>query len=580
MPRLRPRQPPLCNENPAYASRLLRHPDASFRHDGKAVLCAAIARIAMSRFRLPHALPLCLAFAAPLGAQVPLQPLRDVQQVAAGGAHTCALTLSGGVKCWGDNGGGQLGDGTTTTRHTPVDVTGLTSGVQAISAGSWHTCALTSGGGVKCWGFNPDGRIGNGQGAFGLKQPTPANVVGLGSGVVAISAGVTHTCALTTGGGVKCWGRNSSGQLGDGSTTQRLAPVNVSGLAGGVTAISAGGGEARGHTCARTATGEARCWGYNQEGQLGDGTLVNRLTPVAVAGLGGSIAAIGVGDYHTCALTAGGGVKCWGNNAWFALGNPDFSADHSIAPINVANLGSGMAAISASSDYGHACALTQALGGRLMCWGELYFQVGGVWPTFTWGPVDQGFSDLAQISAGGSMLSSHVCAVTAEGGVKCRGGNDSGQLGNGQAATYVPTPVDVLVPPPPVVLSISIERLSGAQGDAGTRNYLVGVFNSGRETAQMVQSNLVTAGLVGLSWWCDAPGGSSQTQGTGAVSTSFALGPGAAAWIELQGTLDPAAAFVDISARAATASGGGVIAQRNYSEIANGLGVMKDGFED
>ena len=144
------------------------------------------------------------------------------------------MTNAGGVKCWGDNEYGQLGDGTTTDRLTPVEVSGPTSDVMMVAAGKYHTCAVTNVGGVKCWGKNDNGQLGDGT---TTQRLTPVDVSGLTSGVTAIAASWFRTCAVTNAGGVKCWG---AGYLGDGMTAQRLTPVDVSGLTSGVTAIAAG----------------------------------------------------------------------------------------------------------------------------------------------------------------------------------------------------------------------------------------------------------------------------------------------------------------------------------------------------
>ena len=363
-----------------------------------------------------------------------------VAVIRTGGKHTCALTVSGAVKCWGRNRWGQLGDGATTDKvprgvdsSVPVDVRGLGSGVAAISAGTDHTCALTVSGGVKCWGRNLAGELGDGS-----ETPSysfvPVDVRGLGSGVVAISAGINHTCALTNSGGVKCWGNNSSGELGDGSATDRPAPVDVRGLGSGVAAISAG----YDYTCALTVSGGVKCLGTNVTGQLGDGTTTNSSVPVDVKGLGSGVAAISAGHYQTCALTNSRGVKCWGANGAGQLG--DGTTTPSSVPVDVKGLGSGVAAISAGP-Y-HTCALIRFAGAK--CWGANgNGQLGDGTTANSSVPVDvRGLGNgVAAISAGG-YNGLHTCAVTDSGTVQCWGANGYGQLGDG-TTTNSSVPVDV-----------------------------------------------------------------------------------------------------------------------------------------
>lgn len=354
-------------------------------------------------------------------------------KLAAGGFNTCALTSSGGVKCWGGNASGELGDGSTMDRLVPVDVVGLTAGVKMIAAGSYHTCAVTDGGGVKCWGLNSHGQLGDG--TSGNSRLTPVDVVGLTSGVVGISTGQYHTCAVTAAGGAKCWGYNVDGQLGDGTTVDEPTPVGVAGLTSGVATIHAG---AR-HTCALTSTGNARCWGQNSSGQLGDGTTTTRLTPVDVSALTSNVSTLAAGGSHSCAVTSVGGVKCWGGNAFGQVG--DGSTTVRLTPVNVANLASGVTAIAAGDVY--TCALANQ--GVVECWGFMGSDEGG--PTLTTFTPQNVTNGMAAISSGGG----HSCALTFGGAVKCWGLSLFGELGDG-------TTHDSAIP----------VQVSGLQGGAGS----------------------------------------------------------------------------------------------------------------
>jgi alpha-tubulin suppressor-like RCC1 family protein len=195
------------------------------------------------------------------------------------------LTTVGGVQCWGRNYYGQLGDGTTSDSSVPVAVVGLGSGVAAIAANGSHTCAIISGG-AHCWGNNSYGQLGDG--SF-TDSSVPVAVSGLGSGVAAIAAGGIHTCAVTSGGGAHCWGGNDYGQLGDRSAAWSSVPLAVSGLESGVADIAAGGR----HSCVVTTGGGAWCWGSNETWQLGDGYSTFVTLPAVVVGFAAGVPALG-----------------------------------------------------------------------------------------------------------------------------------------------------------------------------------------------------------------------------------------------------------------------------------------------
>lgn len=394
--------------------------------------------MAVLRTRLAVALGVCalLALAFTLWSTARpahANPLTGMASVSAGGFHTCALTTTGGVKCWGSAGFGQLGNGTIVDESIPVDVIGLTSGVSSVSSGSFSTCALTTDGGVKCWGRNYDGELGNGT---PFSSETPVDVDGLTTGVAAISVGDHHACAVTTAGAVKCWGLNGAGQLGNGTVSSGgcyciTTPVQVSGLASGAAAVSAGGNR----TCALTTAGGAKCWGSPL---LGDGTNTGQATPADVSGLASGVAAVSVGGSQACALTVVGGVKCWGDNTTGELG--DGTLTPRTAPVDVSGLTSGVVTVSAGSSL-QTCAVT-ALGG-VKCWGGNSFgQLGDGTATVRLIPVDVSglIGGAASVSAGDA----HTCALTAAGGVKCWGYNGFGGLGDGTQTQRL-TPVDVVL---------------------------------------------------------------------------------------------------------------------------------------
>ena len=432
---------------------------------------------------IPTALKLAALVALTIAAVLTPQPgpaqAEGVTAFSMGNNHTCAVTTGGGVQCWGDNFLGQVGDGTTgNTRTTPVDVLGLASGVAAVAAGGVHTCAVTTAGGVKCWGWNEFGQLGTDVvysctdplGDQFACSPTPVGVVGLdSSGVAAVAAGRFHTCALTTEAGVKCWGWNALGLLGNGTSDSdpHPAPVDVVGLGSGVAAVATG----YQHNCAITTAGGVKCWGSNRFGQLGAETdefcldpflgllIPCSTTPVDVLGLGSAVTALTAGGNHTCALTTAEVVKCWGMNSLGQLGTEtnDFCLTVigtlipcSAVPLDVMGLGIGVRGVVAGG-FHHTCALTMA--GNVKCWGwNIRGALGDGTETDRPTPVDvcQTYDDVtekclavlssvAAVAAGGF----HSCALTTTGGFQCWGSNCCGQLGDG-TRTNRTTPVDVV----------------------------------------------------------------------------------------------------------------------------------------
>jgi alpha-tubulin suppressor-like RCC1 family protein len=348
--------------------------------------------------------------------------------IAAGWNHTCAVTEGGAVKCWGANDHGQLGNGTMVNSDVPVDVIGLKD-IKAIMAGWEHTCALTNVGAVKCWGYNGNGELGNGT---TVDNNIPVDVTGLSAGVAAIDAGDDHTCAVITGSRLKCWGYNGYGQLGDETKFSRSVPIESPWFGGGVADVAAGWG----HTCVRTTEGWAKCWGNNEYGQLGIGKLTDIHLPATdVVNLNGRVLQVTADGGQTCALTAGGGVQCWGNNKYGQLGDGTNRMQN--APVQVTGLTTGVSEVEVG--WNHTCAVVS--GGVLDCWGWNYYgQLGDGTKITRSKPVrvlwlTDGIRDVA-------LGWAHTCVATDLGAVKCWGENNFGQLGDGtQSDSGIPLAV-------------------------------------------------------------------------------------------------------------------------------------------
>ena len=392
--------------------------------------------------------------------------LGGITAVSSGGSQTCAVTTGGNVKCWGNGFSGRLGNGGTGDSTTPVDVqtsstdTSALGGITAISSGDSHSCAVTTGSNVVCWGNGRSGRLGNGA-RSSISTPVDVHTSSTDnsalSGIAAISSGRSHSCAVTTGSNVLCWGDGDSGQLGNGGPISSTTPVGVhtsssdDSALSGIAAISSG----REHTCAVTTGDNVKCWGSGSSGRLGNGGTDDSSTPVDVHSNStdtsplGDIAAISSGKEHTCALTSDGNVKCWGSGSSGRLGNGGLGVASSSTPVDVHTSSSdpspldGIAAISSGRE--HSCAVTTS--SNVVCWGSgRYGQLGNGGRISSSTPVDVHTSSSdSSVLSGITAVSSggfHTCAVTTGGNVKCWGGGSSGQLGNRSIATLF-TPDDV-----------------------------------------------------------------------------------------------------------------------------------------
>lgn len=339
-----------------------------------------------------------------------------------GGADCRSVTVT--VEDRGDDGGGDEDAGMGNEDAGGGGAGGQTS--ERIAASGGHGCLVRSSGRVTCWGKNDSGQLGDGS------TTTPSGAVrveGLES-AAAVSVGHRSTCAVTDGGAVSCWGANNYGEVGDGTTDSRSTPTEV---LTGAAQVDVG----KGHTCAVMEDGTAKCWGKNSFGQLGDGSSTQQTSPVEVQGLSG-VADVASGSSRTVAVLNSGAVRAWG----FGLIGGGRNKGQNNVPVTVDGIST---ATRVAIGYEHACAVLQD--GGVTCWGindDGQLGRGSVAEGVTGYEPEEvnGIDNAVDVAAG----SDHSCALLESGKVSCWGARDKGQVGDGTedvAADPTPTPVDV-----------------------------------------------------------------------------------------------------------------------------------------
>jgi alpha-tubulin suppressor-like RCC1 family protein len=362
-----------------------------------------------------------------------INAIRTRSNVSTGLSHALMADPSGRVLTWGANANGQLGNGTTSGSTVPVQVWGVSNAVPTpggVAAGDAHSLAIVGDGVVLAWGANSSGQLGNNS---TTASSVPVVVSGL-SGVVAVSAGANFSMALKSDGTVWTWGLNSNGQLGLGNTTNRLVPNQITSL---TSVVSLGAGTT--FAFAVRSDGTVRSWGQNTNGQLGDGTTTQRTAPVTVTGLTGVSTrpgGIDGGSNHAVAVRADGTVAAWGSNSVGQLGANPATVTSSSTALTVAGL-TGVARVNAGVQ--HSAAVRSD--GTARTWGlNSSGQLGNGSTTNSWPPVtvNGSLTSLGSITGG----SGFTATAQANGSVWAWGGNASGQLGNGSTTTNT-SPVQV-----------------------------------------------------------------------------------------------------------------------------------------
>jgi alpha-tubulin suppressor-like RCC1 family protein len=362
--------------------------------------------------------------------------LAVTDRVDLGALHGCVVR-DGTPWCWGDNARGQLGDSTQHSRAEAAPVANLPAEVVEISGGDQHTCARGADGSAWCWGDNERGQLG--LDIQKNKKNKPAQVFALGFDVASIGAGAEHSCALTTGGSLWCWGDNRSGQLGQGKSKKLVrAPVMVESLGDDVARLALG--ESADHTCAVSNDGALWCWGENGDGQLGDGSQADRSKPVQIeiAANGDSLGEVTdacTGARHTCAQTADGSVWCWGSNQLGQLAS-DATESTSLRPVRI-ELDQPLTQGSLSCGANHTCAI--ANDGSLQCWGDnTYGQLGNGLGTIETGVSAKALAGLNNLPLRVSADADRTCALLDDESWWCWGHDPAGWFFSGDEISTAP----------------------------------------------------------------------------------------------------------------------------------------------
>jgi alpha-tubulin suppressor-like RCC1 family protein len=410
----------------------------------------------------------------------PVAGLTEVVELSAGDNHTCARRRDGGVRCWGDNGVGQLGDGTSALRRAPVAAAFPGSALR-VRAGGRHACAVDGQESLYCWGDNRWGQLGDGS---TVALPAPVRVGGV-TQVLELAAGGDLSCALTRSSALLCWGDDRQGQVGARGAAAVPAALAATEPPAVDRAVAVSAGEA--HTCALRPSGEALCWGAGQNGRLGEGRTEDRAAPVVVR-LPAGLVEVRAGGAHSCGRTVDRTVWCWGRGDVGQLGTGELGDRPQPVPVRGLTVADQVALGAA-----HACAISR---GRVLCWGAGDRGQNGQMGTALEPAVLGAPDGVVEIAAG----EAHTCARTAAGVVHCWGAGESGQLGV-PAIAFRAAPAPIALPDGLTAQALALGRRHSCVLVTGGRVFCWGDGSEGQlgagEAIKMTTAPVEVPGVAG-----------------------------------------------------------------------------------